>query len=74
MIVYSSEHFHSTVNGHGYKYYSRDAICGECGCVIGRQECYDYNKDKSKMKFSFREREKNSYEFCPYCGKPLYTL
>ena len=74
MLVYSSAKFNPKRNGHGYEYYSRDAICGECGCVIGRQECYNYNKDESKMKFSFREREKNSYEFCPYCGKKLKKI
>ena len=75
MLVYSSEHFHSKVNGHCYEYYSRDAICGNCGIIIGRQTCYNYSKgNKDKREYYFEDREKNNYKFCPYCGKPLYTL
>ena len=69
MFVYSSPNFNPKRNGHGYEYYSRDAICGECGSVIGRQECYNYTKEPRE--YSFYNREKNNYEFCPYCGKPL---
>lgn len=69
MLVYSSEKFNPKRNGHGYEYYSRDGICGECGSVIGTLECYNYNKEPRE--YSFYNREKNSYEFCPYCGEPL---
>ena len=68
MLVYSSGHFNPKRNGHGYEYYSRDAICGECGSVIGKQDCYDTKEPK---KYFFYDREKNDYKFCPYCGKKL---
>ena len=69
MLVYSSPRFNPKKDGHGYEYYSRDGICGECGAVIGQQVCYEHKP--MEKKFFFKDRDKNNYEFCPYCGKSL---
>lgn len=69
MLVYSSGKFVGKRNGHGYEYYTRDAICGECGKIIGSQDCYELSP--KEQKYFFRDRDKKHYVFCPYCGKPL---
>lgn len=69
MLVYSSPRFNPKRNGHGYEYYSRDAICGCCGKVIGIQVCYGYTP--KERKYFFENREINYYQFCPYCGELL---
>lgn len=72
MLVFSSPRFNPKRDGHGYEYYSRDAICGECGSVIGSQSCYEHKPMEEK--FYFENRDKNYYEFCPYCGKKLKKI
>lgn len=48
---------------HSYDRYVRDALCSECGKIIGEQAKYpDFHKE-----FYFND-EKNDYEYCPYCG------
>ena len=71
MLVYSSENFNPKRNGHGYEYYSRDAICGCCGKVIGKQICYEY--EQKEKEYFFENREINYYKFCPYCGNEINT-
>lgn len=67
MLVYSSSyHVPKRPGGHGYEHDIRDAICGNCSKVIGRQTKYD-----NKEEFYFDDREKNEYTFCPYCGKVI---
>lgn len=48
---------------HSYDRYVRDALCSECGKIIGEQNKYpDFDTD-----FYFVD-EKNDYTHCPYCG------
>lgn len=76
MLVYSKEKSikaHEDINrpyyNHSYDRYVRDAICGNCGKVIGEQVKYpDFHKE-----FRFDEEyEKEEYKFCPYCGEAFY--
>ena len=67
MLVYSSSSYvPKAPGGHGYEHYTRDAICGNCGKVIGNQI-----KFTDEEGFYFYTREKNEYIYCPYCGKEL---
>ena len=65
MLIYSNE-FYISNNGNGYELYERDAICGNCGYVLDRQERYKGNKD-----FTFSETIKTKWKFCPVCGEKL---
>lgn len=60
--------------GYGYKYYERDAICNKCGVVLGSQRAYNEYKEPKEEEFVFEEREKNNYDYCPYCGEQLYEI
>lgn len=71
MLFYSRERFikaHQDVTNpyynHSYGRYVRDAICSNCGKVIGEQVKYDIEKT-----FSFAERDFRDYKHCPYCGE-----
>ena len=70
MLVYSSGQFVGKRNGHGYEYYKRDAICGECGSVIGEQNCYEHSP--KEQEYFFKDRDKQKYKFCPYCSAKLF--
>lgn len=49
---------------HYYDREVRDAICSNCGVIIGEQVKYDMDK-----KFHFDDtKEKDNYSYCPYCG------
>ena len=49
---------------HSYDREVRDALCSNCGVVIGEQVKYpDFDKD-----FHFDSKEKDSFSFCPHCG------
>ena len=67
MLVYSKPRYVPESRAtNWYSYYTRSAICGQCGEEIDTQTS---NKGD---KFYFDVREKAQYKFCPYCGEPLY--
>ena len=69
MLVYSSPRFYEREKYHTYyDRETRDAICGNCGHIIGIQERYP---DWESKEFSFEEREKKGYKYCPYCAASL---
>lgn len=67
MLVYSKPQYHPESRAtNWYSYYTRSAICTECGNEFGIQTSYQGDD------FYFNEREKAKYTHCPYCGQPLY--
>lgn len=75
MLVYSSEKFigaHENTSisyrNHSYDRHVRDAICGNCGKLIGEQIKYP-NFDKQ---FYFENTETRKWKHCPYCSEKLY--
>ena len=67
MLVYSNS-FYIKDNGNGYSLHIRDAICSNCGKIIGRQEKYE----RMYKEFAFSNREKAEWGYCPYCASKLY--
>ena len=62
-LIYAHEDRKNPYYNHSYNRYVRDAICSECGQLIGEQLRYpDFNED-----FRFVD-EKAHYKHCPYCG------
>lgn len=77
MLVYSTERFikaHLDIDrsyfNHNYDRIARDAICGNCGYVIGEQSHYTHFRSKE---FSFDDSHKNEWICCPKCGEPFYN-
>ena len=67
MLVYSNSSYVPATRGtNWYDWYTRSAICGQCGKQI------DTQSSTKGEEFYFDSREKANYKFCPYCGKPLY--
>ena len=62
-LIYAHQDVSRPYYNHSYDRDVRDALCSECGKVIGEQVKYpDFEKD-----FSFGD-EKDKYTHCPYCG------
>ena len=68
-MIYGTErfikaHMDRTIPYYNYSYdrYVRDAICFECGRILGEQIKYEGCES-----FRFGD-EKDSYRNCPYCG------
>ena len=75
MLVYSNEKFikaHENTSisyrNHSYDRHVRDAICANCGTVLGEQVKY-FNIDKQ---FYFGNAEMRNWKYCPYCSEKLY--
>ena len=63
-MFYSNTRFIKANHPNAYDKEVRDALCRNCGCVIGEQLRYPHLKSEV---FNFAS-EKDSYEYCPHCG------
>lgn len=67
MLVYSKPEYRpATRSSNWYDWYTRSAICSQCGTELGKQTSLKGDE------FYFDKREQSEYTFCPYCGTPLY--
>jgi predicted Fe-S protein YdhL (DUF1289 family) len=70
MFIYGKEHFckaHTAPHINAcFDLTTRDVICSDCLKFIGEQTRWEVY-DNRKFEF-YDEREKNKYNFCPYCG------
>lgn len=62
-LIYAHQDRNRPYYNHSYDRDVRDALCSECGKVIGEQVRYPHFKES----FHF-EDEKAKYTHCPYCG------
>ena len=75
MLVYSTERFikahmaPDTYHNHSYDRMTRDAICGNCGYIIGEQVRYTHLRSKE---FYFDDHHKNDWKCCPKCCTRFY--
>ena len=74
-MFYSNPYFIKAHQNRSIRYYNngydrevRDAICSNCGAVIGEQQKYEIENQ-----FHFIENEKENYTHCPYCGHEFKT-
>ena len=69
MLVYSNSFYEqANITNSGYDREIRDAICNQCGKVVGRQQKYCGIDDD----WSFEKRDYNDFKYCPYCGRSVY--